>query len=189
MTDVPPLKVEYIDSPSVKQMKYLTELVHKRASVLGVSVTPEIENWLSETTKFNASIRIEKAIIALNKAHEEKAKHTHSAAEAAFYEYVECNSIDEGLYVVDTHDKLNYYFVVTSGIGRKYAKRFDDISKSYKYSPGGIYTVAKSGKKITLEEASKIGKAIGVCMCCGRTLTHPDSIKSGIGPICASKYF
>lgn len=27
----------------------------------------------------------------------------------------------------------------------------------------------------------------GTCGRCGRTLTHPDSIKSGIGPICATR--
>lgn len=31
------------------------------------------------------------------------------------------------------------------------------------------------------------GREIGKCGVCGRTLTHPDSIASGIGPVCASK--
>jgi hypothetical protein len=28
----------------------------------------------------------------------------------------------------------------------------------------------------------------GVCCCCGRTITTPESLKTGIGPFCASRY-
>ena len=34
-------------------------------------------------------------------------------------------------------------------------------------------------------EARAYGKRTGICCCCGRTLTNPDSIAAGIGPICA----
>ena len=39
-----------------------------------------------------------------------------------------------------------------------------------------------------LAEAIAHGKATGVCSCCGRELTDPESISRGIGPICAKKY-
>jgi hypothetical protein len=32
------------------------------------------------------------------------------------------------------------------------------------------------------------GKQTGVCCCCGRELSDPESIKAGIGPTCASKW-
>lgn len=32
------------------------------------------------------------------------------------------------------------------------------------------------------------GKEFGVCSCCGRELTNPESIARGIGPICASRF-
>ncbi len=32
------------------------------------------------------------------------------------------------------------------------------------------------------------GKAYGICACCGRTLTNPESIARGIGPICADRF-
>lgn len=32
------------------------------------------------------------------------------------------------------------------------------------------------------------GKETGVCCCCGRELTDPNSIEAGIGPVCASKW-
>lgn len=43
--------------------------------------------------------------------------------------------------------------------------------------------------KMTLEEAKEYGLQTGVCVCCGRTLTDPESVERGIGPICLTKYF
>lgn len=39
-----------------------------------------------------------------------------------------------------------------------------------------------------MEEAVLYGKQTGVCCCCGRELTDPQSVEAGIGPICASKW-
>lgn len=40
-----------------------------------------------------------------------------------------------------------------------------------------------------LKEAIAYGRRTGVCACCGRTLTDPESIDRGIGPICAGRWF
>jgi hypothetical protein len=39
-----------------------------------------------------------------------------------------------------------------------------------------------------VESAIAYGKRTGICACCGRELTDPESIERGIGPICAAKY-
>ena len=39
-----------------------------------------------------------------------------------------------------------------------------------------------------VESAIAYGKRTGICACCGRELTDPESIERGIGPICAEKY-
>ena len=39
-----------------------------------------------------------------------------------------------------------------------------------------------------LNAAIRYGKVSGECSCCGRELTRKDSIKRGIGPICAEKF-
>jgi len=39
-----------------------------------------------------------------------------------------------------------------------------------------------------LTAAIRYGKVSGECSCCGRELTDPQSIKRGIGPICATKF-
>ncbi len=39
-----------------------------------------------------------------------------------------------------------------------------------------------------VEALAQIGRDTGTCCYCGRPLTHPDSVKTGYGPICAEKY-
>ena len=39
-----------------------------------------------------------------------------------------------------------------------------------------------------VESAIAYGKQTGICACCGRELTDPESIERGIGPICAEKW-
>lgn len=40
-----------------------------------------------------------------------------------------------------------------------------------------------------LKAATLYGQKYGVCSCCARTLTDPESIAAGIGPICRDKFF
>lgn len=47
----------------------------------------------------------------------------------------------------------------------------------------------KPEHRMTLDEAKAFGVEFGVCCCCSATLTNPDSIEAGIGPICATKGF
>jgi hypothetical protein len=68
---------------------------------------------------------------------------------------------------------------------RKYAMRF--VEGSWAYEPGLISKVAKGWGRLTVEQAAEYGKLYGRCMICGRTLTDPESIERGIGPICAGK--
>jgi hypothetical protein len=39
-----------------------------------------------------------------------------------------------------------------------------------------------------VESAVAYGKQTGICACCGRELSDPESIERGIGPICAGKF-
>lgn len=38
------------------------------------------------------------------------------------------------------------------------------------------------------DEAIQYGRNTGICSCCGRTLTNPESIANGIGPVCAENW-
>ncbi|QKC89979.1 hypothetical protein EB230_17370 [Mesorhizobium sp. NZP2234] len=39
-----------------------------------------------------------------------------------------------------------------------------------------------------MKAATDYGRSTGECGCCGRELTDPESVKAGIGPICATKW-
>lgn len=54
---------------------------------------------------------------------------------------------------------------------------------------GAASRFVNGDQRMDLEEAIKFGLDFGICACCGRTLTNPDSIREGIGPICRTKYF
>ena len=60
---------------------------------------------------------------------------------------------------------------------------------SFEYAGGTGKLGLTAEHKMTLEEAKAFGVEFGVCCRCAATLTNPDSIEAGIGPICASKGF
>lgn len=75
------------------------------------------------------------------------------------------------------------------GSGNLYAKRLTKYGDKWKfeYAPGGIHKLS-ADTKMTLEQAKKFGMLYGTCCVCGRTLTDENSIKAGIGPVCAGKF-
>lgn len=77
------------------------------------------------------------------------------------------------------------YRVKLSSKDRLYAEALEGTS--FNYAPGAIRKI-RAHHKLTLEQAKAYGAENGVCCRCGATLTNPDSIKAGIGPICAGKF-
>jgi len=83
---------------------------------------------------------------------------------------------------------------------RTYAKRWTVIpgirlteagSKEhgeYVYEPSLVQEVARSGRKMSLEEAKAFILRYGQCARCSRELKDANSVERGIGPVCV-KYF
>lgn len=74
--------------------------------------------------------------------------------------------------------------------GNLYAKqRVEGASGKgkWEYAKGAIHKLQPQ-TRVSLDLAKAYGMETGTCMMCARTLTNPDSIKAGIGPICASKF-
>jgi len=78
------------------------------------------------------------------------------------------------------------YRVKLGSRGFFYAEELE--GNNFNYAPGAIRRIRVSDR-MTLEQAKEYGIRTHTCGCCGRTLTNPDSIEMGIGPICASKHF
>ena len=69
--------------------------------------------------------------------------------------------------------------VVTKENNRSHAK--------WDYAPGLGYQVAGM-TPMTLTEAAQFGHLHGICFVCCRPLTDPESVKRGIGPVCAKRF-
>lgn len=55
-------------------------------------------------------------------------------------------------------------------------------------APADIMALVREVAASPLAAAKVYGFATGTCSCCGRTLSDPQSIKAGIGPVCADKW-
>lgn len=91
-------------------------------------------------------------------------------------------SVEPGLY----HHEDGIARVKTTKNGRTVAGYL--IAGRFSYQKGLVYRIDPA-KKVTEAEAAAYGHETGACMCCGRTLTNPESIALGIGPICRDKWF
>jgi hypothetical protein len=74
--------------------------------------------------------------------------------------------------------------VKSQGSGRLYAKVWN--GKSWEYVAGVIYKL-READRLSLEEAQAFGHQTGQCCVCSRTLTNPESVALGIGPICGGR--
>jgi len=88
---------------------------------------------------------------------------------------------EEGMYLTEG----NVYKVKRSQAGHLYAMLLTD--EGFIFQRGAIRNI-KPEHRMTLEEAKKYGQQTGTCCQCGRELTNENSIREGIGPICAGKF-
>lgn len=83
-------------------------------------------------------------------------------------------------YCLEGKHQYNYVGMVTrKGFRHTTNSEYDEDSEQFKGARYIIYMAAKD-----FETPMKLYHE-GVCSCCGRQLTKPESIISGIGPICA----
>src|SRR6478609_6593216 len=94
----------------------------------------------------------------------------------------EARVVEDGFYEA----RGRIYKLLTSMAGRRYAKVLNDRGK-FEYIEGGSHEVFMHGSKLSLERAKELGKLHGRCIICGAELTADESIKAGIGPVCAKK--
>lgn len=89
---------------------------------------------------------------------------------------------EDFLVVVENRAKTNTYakrLVVTKENGRSKAR--------WTYAKGLGFAVADL-TPMTLAQAASFGHLHGVCLVCCKQLTDPESVKRGIGPVCATKF-
>jgi hypothetical protein len=70
-----------------------------------------------------------------------------------------------------------------------YAKRLVSTergSASWEYARGAMNHLV-AAHRLTLDDAKAMGTRLGVCVICAATLTDPESVERGIGPVCAKR--
>jgi hypothetical protein len=94
---------------------------------------------------------------------------------------VDGGAVSEGYFWVNG---LIYKVQAAQSTGNLYAKVFSE--SGYEYAPGAM-RLMKDAQRLTLEQASEAGVRTGRCVVCARTLTDPESVAAGIGPVCAAR--
>lgn len=93
-----------------------------------------------------------------------------------------------GIYVQHDADDngIDIYRVRESKAGNLYALLLDPTTGDFEYARGAIRNLS-AADRLTSDEAALLGQALGMCIVCGATLTDPESVARGIGPVCAKK--
>ena len=142
-------------SPS--SIRYATDLI-ERAAKLGQSVEADFDTM----TQREVSNLITNLKMTIRSLEQEAAPKFH---DGAVY-------VHEGTYVQVRKSKTS---------GRFYAKSWN--GRSFEYAAGLVFKLT-SAMLATEAELELFGHTYTVCAVCGRTLTNPESITRGIGPIC-----
>lgn len=80
----------------------------------------------------------------------------------------------------------DYYRVATlRNSDRRAAYRWN--GRRWDYARGYVFQLT-ADELLSVDEVRAFGLRTGMCAICGRTLTDPESVQKGIGPICEGKY-
>lgn len=100
--------------------------------------------------------------------------------------------IPAGRYAIEVDGEVKFYRVDRPTEGRWTGYTFVKVQASDDFFPvrGHAAQVVLDAIRNdgVLAATVRYGKEIGACGQCGRTLTKPESIEAGIGPICASRF-
>jgi hypothetical protein len=78
--------------------------------------------------------------------------------------------------------------VKLSGTGNLYGMARTPTATGFEYA-GSIARMRMTGaRRLTMAEALTLSAAWGECVRCGRTLTDPNSVAAGIGPVCRKAF-
>lgn len=104
--------------------------------------------------------------------------------------------VDGTFLKVDRPDKGRWDGFIFVKVIRNISGSFEDVKRVAILNPEASAARVDEGHRLAVETlasdpkaaAIAFGKKTGACCICGRTLTDPESVKAGIGPICAAKF-
>lgn len=196
-------------SPEARQRQCTAAAAKKKAAVSAkakaagewLAANPERAKFLAEDWEFPLSLLgslmqygslTEKQVAAIDKCVAKRA--VRKAAEAKQDENgLDISGIPTGRYLAgDVQVKVQNVTKEGRWEGWVFVKSEND-DRLGSQKPGATYR-GKYEAELKLIAADPLAAAIafgretGTCCCCGRTLTNPESIEAGIGPICATRF-
>lgn len=90
--------------------------------------------------------------------------------------------VTPGLYRRD--GRVVRVYVSRGGSGHLLASQYAEGEWTYLGAAGRF---VRAEDRMSLEEVQAFGRDTGICGICGRTLTNPESVEAGVGPVCAGK--
>ena len=163
-----------------KQAAFLRRLARERDVMGGQPAElalAALENALPTLTKKGASAMIERSLKAPLR---DEAK---ASTKMSF------GDVQPGYYYLTAED-IFIVVVMNKAGDRRYAKKLVVREQNgrkkaeWLYAPGLVLGVAGL-EPMTLEQAAQFGHLHGVCFKCCKPLTDPESVKRGMGPVCA----
>lgn len=155
---------------STKQIAFLTRLANEREFD-----SPELLQIVADAQAGTVSMAdASRAIDTLYSAPRKPAIHADGQA------------LTEGYYL---QEDTVYKVVKAKHSDNLYAKALHTTEHgraSWDYAPGAM-THLTGSHRLTLEQAREMGTRLGVCVVCGKSLTDPESVERGIGPVCAAR--
>lgn len=158
---------------SDKQVNFMWSLVAER-EFASEEFEAEIENEIIDGVSKSRASGLIKYMLGLPRraAVAPSATNTEPVTETGVYE----------------HNGEVYRVVESKSTGNLYAKKLVNIGPKWKftYAPGAM-AFLKASHRMTEAQAANFGRRTGSCVICARTLTNPDSIAYGLGPVCRTR--
>lgn len=97
--------------------------------------------------------------------------------------------VPAGRYAIEVNGEIKFYKVDRPTQGRWAGWTFVKVQASdefYRVKGAAARSILEQIEQDPIEASKRYGREIGRCGVCNRTLTQPESIAAGIGPICAA---
>lgn len=179
-----------------RQLAFIRKLGDERDLTGGQGVFTnrvELEDFLTRSplTTHQASRLIDWMLALPKRASEQEPQ---AQAQTGYYVRTESGTTSDREDTDGEPTRVVYVVVLNKAGTATYAKRMEVSMGAngprgrWVYAPGVGRALAAEGlEPLTPTEAAQLGRHHGACVICGRTLTDPESVARGIGPVCITK--
>lgn len=176
------------DPATEPQINYIYSLVARRDTSTVSGLVDTVMRHINAGTLKHCTVQSAINVLKAQPRKEAPAQREESAVSAIA---AAAPLVPAGYYAVGEDDDLRFYQVDKPTTGRWKGYVFIKVQASDEFHQ--IKSIPERARILTeiakdaRGAAIRYGKKIGRCSICNRTLTKPNSIDMGIGPICASR--